>query len=219
MMQITEKCLPAVLELPYLEDLALAGLSIDEKGLMSVKQGCKSLQVLDMSNCQLTSDVGLSSLMTKASGLCQLRLAYNCMEIHSLDSSLQKLSKLQSIILDGCEVTTAGLKTIGNSCIPLRELSLRKCSGVTDEGLSSIVIRHKELAKLDLTCCHYITDVSLASITVSCTSLTTLRMESCILISNEGFHLIGQRCHHLKELDLTDNDLDDEGCPIIVSAM
>jgi len=129
----------------------------------------------------------------------------------SLASSFQKLSKLQSIKLDGCHVTTSVLKSIGNSCISLKELSLRKCSGVTDEGLSFFVEKHKDLVKLDITCCRMITDVSLASITSSCTSLTSLRMESCSQVSRNGFVLLGQRCHLLEELDLTDNDLDNDG--------
>jgi len=129
----------------------------------------------------------------------------------SLASSLQKLSKLHSIKLDGCHVTASGLKSIGSSCISLKELSLSKCSGVTDDGLSFIVEKHRDLVKLDITCCRMITDVSLAGITSSCTSLTSLRMESCTQVSRNGFVLIGQHCHLLEELDLTDNDLDNEG--------
>lgn len=129
----------------------------------------------------------------------------------SLASSLQKLSKLQCIKLDGCSLTPNGLKSVGSSCISLKELSLSKCSGVTDEGLSFIVEKHKYLTKLDITCCHMITDVSLASITSSCTSLTSLRMESCSQISRHGFILTGLHCRLLEDLDLTDNDLDNEG--------
>ncbi|CAL9123829.1 unnamed protein product [Musa acuminata var. zebrina] len=209
---ITEKCLPAVLQLPHLEDLALVGcLSIDDEGLVSVKQESKSLQVLDMSNCQHVNHAGFSSLLSKTPGLREISLAYYCKVTHSLASSLQKLYNLQSIKLDGCEVTTSGLKTMANSCRSLGELSLSKCSGVTDEGLSFFVTKHKGLVKLDVTCCRNITDLSVASITSSCTSLTNLSMESCILVSREGFRLIGQHCHLLEELDLTDNDLDDEG--------
>ncbi|KAJ0725128.1 putative leucine-rich repeat domain superfamily [Helianthus annuus] len=36
-------------------------------------------------------------------------------------------------------------------------------------------------------------------------------MESCALVSSEAFVLIGHYCHFLQELDLTDNDVDDEG--------
>ncbi|XP_042470773.1 F-box/LRR-repeat protein 3-like [Zingiber officinale] len=209
---VTGAGLEVVLQLPYLEDLALVGcLCIDDGSLLSLKHECKSLQVLNLSNSQPINHAGLSSLLNITVGLRQLNMAYCCMVTHSLTSSFRKLAKLQSVKLDGCEVTTAGLKTIANACVSLTELSLRKCSGVTDDGLSSIVMKNKGLTNLDITCCGNITDLSLANITSSCTSLITLQMESCTLVSKEGFRLIGQHCHLLEHLDLTDNELDDEG--------
>lgn len=45
-LQITKKCLPAILQLHNLEELVLAGcLGIDDEALSTLKQGCKSLQV------------------------------------------------------------------------------------------------------------------------------------------------------------------------------
>lgn len=129
----------------------------------------------------------------------------------ALADSLQKLSMLQSIKLDGCKVTCSGLEAIGNWCVSLSELSLSKCLGVTDEGLSSLVTKHKDLRKLDITCCRKITHASVAHITNSCSSLVSLKMESCALILAEAFVLIGQRCQFLEELDVTDNEIDDEG--------
>lgn len=129
----------------------------------------------------------------------------------ALADSLQKLSMLQSIKLDGCKVTSSGLKAIGNWCVSLSELSLSKCLGVTDEGIFSLVTKHKDLKKLDITCCRKITHASVAHITSFCTSLVSLKMESCSLIPAEAFVLIGQQCHFLEELDVTDNEIDDEG--------
>lgn len=129
----------------------------------------------------------------------------------ALADSLKNLSMLQSVKLDGCVITYDGLKAIGNWCVSLRELSLSKCVGVTDDGLSSIANKHKDLKKLDITCCRRITDVSISHLTNSCTGLTSLKMESCSLVSREGFILIGRRCHLLEELDLTDNEIDNEG--------
>lgn len=129
----------------------------------------------------------------------------------ALADSLQKLSMLQSIKLDGCKVTISGLKAIGNWCVSLSELSLSKCVGVTDEGIFSLVTKHKDLKKLDITCCRKITHASVAHITSFCTSLVSLKMESCTLIPAEAFALIGQRCLFLEELDLTDNEIDDKG--------
>ncbi|KAB5520175.1 hypothetical protein DKX38_024494 [Salix brachista] len=209
---ITNKCLPSILKLQHLEDIVLEGcFGIDDDGLAALKHGCKSMKALDISSCQHISHVGLSSLISGAGSLQQLTLAYACPVTLALANSLNRLSMLQSVKLDGCAVTSAGLTAIGNWCISLSELSLSKCLGVTDEGLSSLVTKHKDLKKLDITCCRKITGVSIAYITNSCTNLTSLRMESCTLVPSEAFVLIGQRCQFLEELDLTDNEIDDEG--------
>ena len=125
--------------------------------------------------------------------------------------SFHGIANLQILKLEGCKFKYDGLSSIGRSCLSIRELSLSKCSGVTDAELSFVVSRLKNLRKLDITCCRNITDASLASITSSCTSLISLRMEACTNVSSEGLRLIGKHCRHLEELDLTDNDLDDEG--------
>ncbi|KAL6987915.1 hypothetical protein U1Q18_013661 [Sarracenia purpurea var. burkii] len=209
---ITNKCLPSILSLQYLEDLVLEGcFGIDDDNLTVLKQGCKSLETLDMSSCQNVSHVGLSSLTSGNGRLRQLILAYGSPVTLALADSLQKISTLQSIKLDGCPVTCSSLKAIGNWCVSLRDISLSKCLGVTDEGLSSLLAKHRDLRNLDITCCRKITHVSISHITNSCTSLTSLRMESCSLVPKEAFVLIGQRCHFLEELDLTDNEIDDEG--------
>ncbi|KAJ8533789.1 hypothetical protein K7X08_007113 [Anisodus acutangulus] len=213
---ITNECLSSISKLQYLEDLVLEGCyGIDDNSLASLEQGCKSLKTLDMSSCQNVSHVGLSSLTSCAGCLRQLILAYGSPVTPAVADSLQKLSGLQSVKLDGCQVTCSGLKAIGNWCVSLKELSLRKCLGVTDEGLCSLVTKHKDLRKLDITCCRKITHVSISHITNSCASLTSLRMESCTLVPREAFVLIGQRCQYLEELDLTDNEIDDEGLKTI----
>lgn len=134
-----------------------------------------------------------------------------------LSKCLQNFPALQSVKLDGCSVTCSGITAIRNWCASLTELSLRACSAVTDEQLSFIVQSHKELKKLDITCCRKITYVSIDGITNSCTSLTSLRMECCSSVSKEAFMLIGQRCRYLEELDVTDNEVDDEGFTLVLT--
>ncbi|KAK7390271.1 hypothetical protein VNO78_25570 [Psophocarpus tetragonolobus] len=217
---ITEKCLPSIFKLQHLEDLVLEGcFGIDDDSLEVdlLKQGCKTLKKLDISGCQNISHIGLSKLTSVSGGLEKLILADGSPVTLSLTDDLSKLSMLQSIVLDGCPVTSEGLRAIGNLCISLRELSLSKCLGVTDEALSFLVSKHKDLRKLDITCCRKITDGSIASIANSCTSLTSLKMESCTLVSQEAFVLIGHKCYYLEELDLTDNEIDDEGLMSISS--
>ncbi|XP_028797114.1 F-box/LRR-repeat protein 3-like [Neltuma alba] len=215
---ITDKCLPSIFKLQYLEDLVLEGcFGIDDDNTDVFKQGCRTLKKLDISGCQNITHIGLSALISSSACLEQLNLADGSPVTLALADGLNKLSMLQSIILDGCLVTSSGLKAVGYSCSSLKELSLSKCLGVTDEALSFVVSKHRDLRKLDITCCRMITDLSIASIASSCTSLTSLKMESCSLVSREAFILIGQRCHSLEDLDLTDNEIDDEGLKSISS--
>lgn len=209
---ITEKCLPPILQLQHLEDLVLEGcLGIDDDALVNLKHSCSSLKMLNLSKCQNVSHVGLSSLTNGAENLEQLVLSYGPSVTTDLGKCLLNYSRLKSIRLDGCLVTCSGTKAIGSWCASLRELSLSKCSGVTDECVSFLVQAHRKLLKLDITCCRKITSASIDCITKSCQSLTSLRMESCSLVSKDAFLLIGQRCQFLEELDVTDNEIDDEG--------
>ncbi|KAL8504921.1 hypothetical protein ACS0TY_016207 [Phlomoides rotata] len=212
-MPITNRCLSQIfLELKQLEVLVLKGCSwLNNNRIAALKEGCKSLVKLDMTSCEEVSHVGLSSITTATASLRQIILSYGSCVDPALVGSLQKLSSLQSIKLDGCKVTSSGLKAIGQLCLSLLELSLSMCIGVTDEGLSYIVKNHKHLRKLDITCCRDITEVSIDHLTESCTSLISLKMKSCWLVSDVAFVWIGQGCPFLQELDLTHNEIDDEG--------
>ncbi|XP_011041841.1 PREDICTED: F-box/LRR-repeat protein 3-like [Populus euphratica] len=211
-LQITEKCLPSILQLQHLEDLVLEGcLGINDDGLSTLQQSCKSLKTLNMSNCHNHSHVGLSSLINGAENLRELTLAYGPSVTADLAKCLLNFSGLHSVKFDGCLVKCFGIRAIGSWPNSLKELSFSKCSGVTDDSLSFLVQQHKELRKLDITCCRMIMYDSVDNITSSCRSLTSLRMESCSLVPKEAFVLFGQRCQLMEELDVTDTKIDDEG--------
>ncbi|XP_023636379.1 F-box/LRR-repeat protein 3 isoform X2 [Capsella rubella] len=218
---ITGKCLHDILKLQHLEELLLEGcFGVDDDSLKSLRHDCKSLKKLNASSCQNLTQRGLTTLLSGAGCLQRLDIAH-CSSVISLDftSSLKKVSTLQSIRLDGCSVTSDGLKAIGTLCNSLKEVSLSKCVTVTDEGLSSLVMKLKDLRKLDITCCRKLSGVSITQIANSCPLLVSLKMESCSLVSREAFWLIGQKCRLLEELDLTDNEIDDEGLKSISSCL
>ncbi|GMJ14842.1 Regulation of Atalmt1 Expression 1 [Hibiscus trionum] len=209
---ITVKCLKSVIRLQHLEDLILEGChGIDDDGLSTLEQSCKSLKMLNLSNCQNVTHTGLSSLINGTEQLQQIILAYGSSVTSDLAKCLLTYSKLQSIKLDGCIITWSGIKAMASLDASFKELSFSKCLGLTDDGLSFLVQSQKDLRKLDITCCRKITYTSIDSITSSCTCLTSLRMESCSLVPKEAFVLIGERCPFLEELDATDNEIDDEG--------
>ncbi|XP_061365171.1 F-box/LRR-repeat protein 3-like [Gastrolobium bilobum] len=166
--------------------------------------------MLNLSKCQNISHIGLTSLTNGAQNLEKLILSDSLAVTADLAKCLHSFSRLQLVKLDGCVGTSSGLKAIGNSCASLKDLNLSKCLAVTDESLSFLVQTHKVLEKLNITCCHKLTHASMYSLTNSCSRLTSLRMESCSLVSRDAFLFIGC-CQFLEELDVTDNEIDDEG--------
>ncbi|KAA8543691.1 hypothetical protein F0562_021563 [Nyssa sinensis] len=206
-LRITKKCLPPILRLQHLKELILVGCpSIDDEVLTTLRQGCKSLEALNLSNCQNVTHVGLSSLTNYGKSFHG-----DFAVTTDLAKCAHRFSEFQSMKLNNCIITSSGMKAIANWCASLKKLSLCNCLGVTDEGLSSIVQKHKELKKLNITCCEMITHVSIDCITSSCTSLTSLKMGTCSLVSKGAFVLIGQHCRFLEKLVVTDNKIDDEG--------
>ncbi|CAN1276875.1 F-box/LRR-repeat protein 3 [Linum perenne] len=179
---ITNKCLPAILKLQYLEDLVLEGcFGIDDDGLTAANHGCKSLKNI--------SHVGLSSLISGSGSLQQLTLAYGSPVTLALANSLKMLSLLQSLKLDGCLVTSDGLKAI----LRLNTFESRGCSLITSLGLAAIAVGCRQLSKLDVKKCHSIDDAGmlplahfsqgLRQIILSYTSVTDVGLLSLASIS------------------------------------
>lgn len=76
-LQITNKCIASITQLSYLETFISVGcVCVDDKGLTLLKNGCKSLQRLDVSKCQSMSSTGIISLASGCIALRQLSLAY-----------------------------------------------------------------------------------------------------------------------------------------------
>ncbi|XP_054819034.1 F-box/LRR-repeat protein 3-like [Prosopis cineraria] len=203
---ITEKCLASIFQLEHLEDLVLEHcLGIDDDGL-----------VLNLSNCQNISHIGLSALTKGVQNLEKIILSYSLSFTTNHAKCLDDSPRLQSVNLDGSLVRCSGIMAFSNWHSSLKEPSLSKYRLVTEERLSFTVQTYKELRMLNITCCRNITYTSMDSITSSCLMLTSLGMESCTL-SRDAFLLIG-RCQFLKEINVRDTDIDDEGLGYIGSS-
>ncbi|KAH9309817.1 hypothetical protein KI387_037728, partial [Taxus chinensis] len=208
-LQITNKCLESITRLSHLENLALVGcVSVGDKGLIYLRN--KSLQGLDISKCRNISCTGIINLASGSPDLRQLTLSY-CVPITSDLANSQTFDRLQIVKFDGCKISSTALQSVGKSCKYLRELSLSKCVGVTDEELKGLLTYCRELNKLDLTCCRDLTDVALSAVAQSCRYLTSLKIESCHLVTEKSLTILGEGCPFLQELDLTDCSVNNTG--------
>ncbi|NP_001333165.1 F-box/LRR-repeat protein 3 [Zea mays] len=204
--------LRSISSLERLEELAMVCCScIDDEGLELLSKGSDSLQSVDVSRCDHVTSHGLASLIDGRNFLQKLYAADCLHEIgQRFVSKLATLKEtLTTLKLDGLEVSDSLLEAIGESCNKLVEIGLSKCSGVTDEGISSLVAQCSDLRTIDLTCCNLSTNNALDSIAGNCKMLECLRLESCSLINEKGLKRIATCCPNLKEIDLTDCGVDD----------
>ncbi|KAK9837683.1 hypothetical protein WJX74_002890 [Apatococcus lobatus] len=85
----------------------------------------------------------------------------------------------------------------------LQDISLRRCSSLTDDALSTLLRsqhRPHQVRVLDLSSCHQLTDSGLGSLVWQGRSLTHLHLSSCAELSDRTFAVLGQCCPGLEHL-------------------
>ncbi|KAH7426609.1 hypothetical protein KP509_10G008500 [Ceratopteris richardii] len=215
--EITNASIFSICKLKSLTKLSLAACGrVNDDCLKCFKTGIKSLKSLDVSRCLGISCKGIMELAHGELPLHSLMMAYCNPVVDSMLESFQKLENLRAIRFDACDLSGIKLGLIGKCCTKLEELSLSKCKGVQDSGLSGAVMGCPNLKNLDLTCCYEITDLSLSSIASCCKDLVTLKMESCNNFSEHGLEELCKSCFLLEELDVTDSNLND-ACLMAIS--
>ncbi|TVU49868.1 hypothetical protein EJB05_01207, partial [Eragrostis curvula] len=187
---------------PYLRSLDISYLQVGNGSLKSISS-LEKLEELAMVGCSCVDDEGLELLSKGTNSLQEIEQCF-----------LSKLATLKETLtmlkLDGLEVSDSLLQAIGEGCVNLVEIGLSKCTGVTDEGISSLVAQCSHLRTIDLTCCNLITNSALDAIADNCKMVERLRLESCSLINEKGLKRIASCCPNLTEVDLTDCGVNDE---------
>ena len=93
----------------------------------------------------------------------------------------------------------------------LRTLELVNCSQTNDALIKAIVPNLRNLRSLNLWGCVQLTDASLLDLANVTTLLTTLKLTGVLQLSDRVVSRFGEKCAHLKRLDLTN-------CPKVTSA-
>ncbi|XWS53399.1 hypothetical protein CRYUN_Cryun11dG0154100 [Craigia yunnanensis] len=208
---ITEKCLKSVLQLQHLEDLVLEGChGIDDDGLSTLKQSCKSLkgnvissdsfseidtlQMLNLSNCQN---------VTHIEQLQQLILAYGSAESPKLPKgiSLLTLHLYFGSLLTYLMVmqVTADLAKCLHTFSKLQSIKLDGCM-VTWSGIKAMANLHASVKELSFSKCLGVTDEDLSFLVQSHKELRKLDITCCRKITYTSIDSITNSCTFLTSL-------------------
>jgi hypothetical protein len=192
-----------------LVDLCLSWSRITDAGLVHLKQ-LPSLRRLNLGQLPI-SDTGVEQLGGLAN-LEDVRFHY-CRQLS--DRSLEtiaKLPRLQTLFLDGCNITDAGLIRL-KVIHQLQELGLLSTK-ITNQGLANLVAM-KQLQKLDVRETS-VSDQGLQYLG-RLESLRELRLRKTNVSDAGLVHLT--RLKHLRQLDLSDTRVTIQGVEVLKAAL
>lgn len=95
-----------------------------------------------------------------------------------------------------------GLAAMVAACPKLETVDLSHCVGVGDREAAALA-GLPGLKELKLDKCLKVTDVGLAKVAVGCPGLERLGIKWCLEISDVGIELLVKKCRELKELDIS----------------
>ena len=122
-------------------------LEVDNAQVISIANGLRQLQSLNISGGNNITDAGIIAL---ASGLPQLQ-SLNIRGCYNItDAGIRALAsgrpQLQSLNIDGCgNITDAGIRALASGLPQLQSLDIGGCDKITDEGITALASGCPEL--------------------------------------------------------------------------
>lgn len=230
---LRDESLAVLADFPHLEALALVEGVITDAGLQHL-QHIRGLNRLDLRACSQVTNAGLKGLAGFKS-LRALRVGGAMIDDASL-AVLAEIGTLTSLTIEDASITDQGLAALSN--LPLEDLSLSRCFGITDAAFRTIG-QFSRLRQL------YIRDILIGGTELgqlaALPGLVSLRLRQTAVgdgaldaladlpalrrlelaqtwITDQGLASIG-RLHRLNHLDLEDNQLSDAGVQHLASLL
>ncbi|KAI3936014.1 hypothetical protein MKW92_040476 [Papaver armeniacum] len=171
---------------PRLVDVSLKGCHITDEGLEALAKCCSSLEVVNLSWCDLITDSGISFLLRNCRELYSLSIGF-CIQITGIGflGCPQTLTWLEA---NGSKITPEGIKAIvSGGGLEYLELSARsELSWVGEESMTMTMNTEAVLM-----------------ISKGCPSLRELKVSGFVeVIKPQGWEAIRRNCKSLKVLQL-----------------
>jgi F-box and leucine-rich repeat protein 2/20 len=161
------------------------------------------IREIDLSGCDKISDTSIIYLSKKAPSLQIANLSFcNLITQEGIKHLCTNCSQLQTISLYSCHINDAALLHIASSLPTLKSLTIAGCNFITDNGISKLSQKCTELIFLDISHCKSISSSSIKSICGSLTNLQHFDLSWCSDSINDSAIQKLQKCHKLQHLGL-----------------
>lgn len=147
----------------------------EDRGLIGLAEGCKSIRFLNMESCTSLTDVGIMALI-KAN------------------------KQLKVINLAGCiDITDKVPKCIAGACKGITSLNFNRCIKIADKGLAAIGKKCKTLQALNVAGMCHISEAALFDMAKNCPGLIMLNVTGCQNVSQMGLKALIQGLSYVEE--------------------
>lgn len=202
----------------HLISLITKNCVINDECVLTLTNHCKSLEMLDITNCIDITDISIHSIIKNTIKLKSLNI-HGCVNI-STDSIIKLLQNNNDLIIVDTKycknMTNECIIALANHCNQLTYLDISGCLNISELSIVYLVNYCIDLKVLNLTNIHNLTDNIVIQITKGCKTLQSLVLYSSsgyLDITNDSItNGIGMYCNSLKELDLTNcRSINNEG--------
>ena len=141
---VTDAAMKTLAKMPQLRAVRLTGCNVTDTGIATLLD-LPRLTELDVRNCRGVTTSGIEQLTARKS-LRVLKIGGPKIDDEVLET-VARLNNLTGLSLDNCDITDAGVAKLAE--LPLVDLTLYQCAGVTDKGLE-VLAGYTELEHLTL---------------------------------------------------------------------
>ena len=144
-------------------------IKIGDAGVRQIAEGDSksSITELTLTNLVRISDVTLLRMNQHLSNLTYVSFRYCEFLTDAGVELICSLSKLSGIDLSGCNITDAGISSLGDGSI-LKYVALSECVNLTDLGIEKFCSNAKHLSHLDVSYSRGITDSAIKNVAFFC---------------------------------------------------
>lgn len=162
-----------------------------------------SLEQLDVSRCAWLTHKTLKKLALVCPNLTRIHLASNVQLNYSAWSNLKDFARLQELDIANCnQMTNEDFRIVLQACRSITHLSIRGCTGLSDDAFLEIGKHLTKLTDADFSRCR-ISDSGLVDVITRCRQLVTLDLSRCPDLTDKGITDAVRNASNLKTINIS----------------
>ena len=189
----------------FIEVLIIPGTNITDQALKNCAKFLSNLRHLDVSNCHNIGDEGLIDLFFECNKLEYIDLSSSKISDNTVNALMKCCHLIKHIILFKCgSLTDLACLHIANAsvAVDILGISVSKCYGLSDTGLTMLAKSLKSLTYLDVSHVETITDRTLIAVAENSKYISVINTSWCKLVTDMGINTLAAKCTNLKELHI-----------------